>query len=276
MGELDSDDQAGLPDLDDPVGVFLLQPGERFGPLLDRQTGHGLLGQVEYGRGDPAPQFCTSEGRHMRPAVALNPGAGSFAEQSGRDRVDAPRQPLAGDQDVRHHAEVIHRPHLPAAAEAGLHLVGDVQGAGLIAELAHGWQILGIRPRESGGGRHRLQDHRGGGFGKGSIEGVDVVESDPHEIGFGGQEGVRGLLVACGQRKPRVSVIRVDHGHDAAATGRTPGRLDGNVDGLPSATGKDRVVGTGRDADQAFGQRGTFRAGEMMVADVEGFQGRGQ
>ena len=165
---------------------------------------------------------------------------------------------------------------MPAAAEAGLDLVGDVQGAGLVAELAHRWQILRIRSGESGSSGYRLQDHGGSGFGQGRVEGIDVVERDPHEIGFGGQEGVRGLLVACGQRKPRVSVIRVDHGHDAAATGRTPGRLDGNVDGLPSATGKDRVVGTGRDADQAFGQRGTFRAGEMMVADVEGFQGRGQ
>ena len=74
------------------------------------------------------------------------------------------------------------------------------------------------------------------------------------------------------QRKPRVSVIRVDHGHDAAATGvRTPGRLDGNVDGLPSATGKDRVVGTGRRRSGVRPARHVPCGENDGYADVEGF-----
>ncbi len=71
-------------------------------------------------------------------------------------------------------------------------------------------------------------------------------------------------------------MIRVDHGHDASASGRTSRRLDGNVDGLPTPTGEDRVVRTGRDADHSFGQRGTLRAREVVIADVEGFQRCGQ
>ena len=76
VGELDSDDQAGLPDLDDPVGVFLLQPGERFGPLLDRQirAWPARSGRVRSRRpGTPVLHLRRS---HMRPAVALDPGAG--------------------------------------------------------------------------------------------------------------------------------------------------------------------------------------------------------
>ena len=197
MGEAQPDDQAGLAHLDEPLGVpcgdRCQAGGEGAGQGVD--PGGGLRpGRDGHDRaGHPAAELGPAEGGDVRPAVVLQPGTGACGEQGRGDRVEAAGQALAGHEDVGGDVGALPRPRGTRAAQPGLHLVGDVQRAVAVAELADAREVVGGGGGEAHGGGDRLEDDRGrGGGGQRLLECGQVIERDLGEllVAAGGQEGL--------------------------------------------------------------------------------------
>ena len=137
------------------------------------------------------------EVHHVRPA------------DDGRDRQPA-RNALAATDQVGRDAVVLEAPVLAGAAEAGLHLVEDQQGAVLVAPAA---EFLGVLGRHEAGiaALVRLAHHAGHAVGRDALLGQRLEES--LEAGIGTAEAV-------GKRHLHHVLVEVDdpllQGRDAA------------------------------------------------------------
>src|SRR4051794_11589715 len=83
-------------------------------------------GHLEHLERDPAAELGAAEGRHVAPAVLVQPAADIARDHCSRDRVDAARETLARHEDVGHDVKPLHGPKRSVAAESRLYLVGDV------------------------------------------------------------------------------------------------------------------------------------------------------
>ena len=231
----------------------------------------------QYCAGHPAAELGPAEGGDVRPAVVLQPGTGACGEQGRGDRVEAPGQALAGDEDVGGDLGAHHGPQGPRPAQPRLHLVGDVERPEAVAELTDAREVAGVRHGEPDRGGDRLEDDRGrGGGGQRLLECGQVVERDLGEllVAAGGQEGPGCLAVTGRQRQPGVPVVGTGHGDDPATPGRTAGGLDRQVDRLTAAAGEHGVGHPGGALDEVGREQRPFHAGEVVVADVERRPGR--
>ena len=195
---------------------------------------------LEHRERDVAAELRAAERRHVAPAELVQPARRALGDDARRGRVDAAREALAGDQHVRLDAEVLDAPQTARAPEAGLHLVGEVEGAGRRCRRLHRRQVAVRRHREAVRRGHRLQQHgRDLAAGQRALDRVDVAEGHLGEVGrLVGQEAPRAGVVARRAAEPGAAVVAgVEHDQPPAARG-VPRGLDRDVDGLAAAAGR--------------------------------------
>ena len=65
-----------------------------------------------------AAELGTAEGRHMAPAVFVQPRRRALVGDDGGDRIDAAGQPLAGDDDIGLEVVVLVAPQASGPSQA--------------------------------------------------------------------------------------------------------------------------------------------------------------
>ena len=165
-----------------------------------------------------------------------------------------PRDALGGRDEVGDDPLVVAREPVAAAAEAGLHLVGDEQDAVVAAPLRQRREEAGRRHDETALPLDRLDDDGGavlladlgvdlvGDVGEGLVGAVlratrpAVRVGHRHPVQLTGErpEPVLVRHVLRGHREGEVgaAVVRVVEGDDARPTGEVPRHLHGVLDGL--------------------------------------------
>ena len=209
-----------------------------------------------------AGQAAAREGARMEcerlvRAVRLHPEVA--AGDHGPQGHQAAAQRLGQGQDVGLDPVALDGEQRPGPPQAGLHLVGDEERAGLAAEPVGLGQIPRRRRDHPPFPLDRL-DHERGVLtrGQGQLEGLRVAVGDRLAVGdqrpewsligpvAGDREGPEGLAVERAQAREQ-----------AAAAGRRPRQLQGGFDRLGPAVGEEDDLQAARgDGDQLLGQRG--------------------
>jgi hypothetical protein len=239
VGGLQADDEAPLAHPGEEPAVPLLQLAQAGGEQVDEggDVGDGGLagGDLDHLGGDDAAQFGGVEGGQVGEAVLVEPLARALIHDHCGHRVVAARQGLAGDDHVGLGAVADAAPHLAAAHHAGLHLVGDVQGAVAVRQGGDAGQVVVVRHRETGGGGHALDEHRSGVLAaQHLLELVEIVVVDLGEL-IGarrhGEEGRHARVPGLGGDAGGAVEGPVDR-DDPTPPGGMSGELHRRVDGL--------------------------------------------
>ena len=219
----------------------------------------------------------TSEGVSVvRPAVAAGtPLVVEFAPRTDRRHREPRGDALGHAEDVGLDVELIHREHVPGAAESALHLVGDEQDAELVAARAEAVHEL-LRSRDVPAlADHRLDHDRR------DLVGTDLGLEQPVEatqrpadllllvghVGIGERrdvdlvrEGSVTLAVDRARRRHRqreagTAVERAVEHDEAPAIGGVLGELDRRLDRLVARRREEeRVDRAGRYLGEALGE----------------------
>ena len=171
------------------------QPGPEHLPLLRRPLVQLLVDQHPHRR--LAHRACQRVAAVGAPVLARLDGEHHLvAGQHRRHRQHSTRQRLAEDEHVGLDAVVVAAEHAAGAAEAGLHLVGDEEGAVLATEGLGTGEVAGLGDDDAGLALDGLHHEGGdGGVLQGGLEGAEVVVGDEVEVGEKGAEVGRGRLV---------------------------------------------------------------------------------
>jgi hypothetical protein len=95
---------------------------------------------------------------------------------------DAAAEALRRSDDVRHDVEVLDGEPATGAADAGLRLVDDHQGAGLVAPFAQRLHVGLRRDDHPADAHHDLEDDRRGGAGRGPVDDVEALVEEAHVV----------------------------------------------------------------------------------------------
>src|SRR5688572_8755174 len=202
--------------------------GPRFGPRTYFE--HLVTGD--------AAKLGTAEGRHMPPAVLLEPGGRALIGDDGGNRVNAAGETFAAHYHVWLYAVGFDAPHLAGPHEACLHLVGNEQGSCPFAHLLDSFEIALRRHWKSIGRRDRLDDHAGGiALLDLTLHGIEVSKGNlRYFIGSGFREEQLGKAIVSDLHcQTRVSMIAALETDDPPALGGVAGGFKSDVDGLATA-----------------------------------------
>ena len=165
----------------------------------------------------------------------------------------------------------------PGAADAGLDLVEDEQGACLVGDLAGRLQVAGGGGEHAALPLHRLEDDGAGLVGDGGAQGVDVAPRDVADAGEQRLERLAvGLLVGERQRSGAAPVEGALGRDDPGAAGAA-GELDGRLDRLgPAVAEEDRAaLRRAGDGEEPLGELDLRDGGEEVrhVDELPGLLG---
>jgi hypothetical protein len=178
----------------------------------------------------------------------------------GAHGIEPPGKPFADDDHIRLDREMLEPPEPSGAAQTGLDLVQNQEGADPVAHPADIGKVGVGGQGHAQGGRHRLQDNRGRVFIQGFCQSASIVERHLLETGRLGTERLTVFEVARGQGQPGMAVIPPLGGNDRGATGMGPGHLDGQIHGFTAARGKNSVIQIPRhEGRQSHGPAGPAR-----------------
>ena len=134
------------------------------------------------------------------------------------------------------------------ATETGLDLVDDEQGLALVAQPAHGLQVLGCRGVHAAFALHRFEHHRGDAIVERVRERVDVLELHLPEAARKRLERLLLLRLARGgERRERAAVERAVRGDHVVPLGTAvalpvaAGELDRALVGLRTRVGEEHA-----------------------------------
>ena len=166
------------------------------------------------------------------------PDAGTGDE--GADRNDAAGEPLGQRHHVRNDVVAVAGEAVAATAQARLHLVGDKERAGRIANLAHRFEIPRRRDVYAAFALHRLDD-KGRRFPQRNFQRGNIAVRHAERIGEQRPERrLKGLAPAHRERAQRLSVVGVGGADDFRATGRGTREFDRALDRLRPAVAPER------------------------------------
>ncbi len=263
--QLETQEQPAAADVGDHPGV---PAGQGLQTVAELGTAGPHAGQqpvggepVERGQPDPAGQRAAGERRGVPQGEGLGGQRGPAEHRT--DRHQPATQRLGQGEDVGGHAVRGAPEQLAGAAQAGLHLVEDQDGAVLVAQRPQSRQVAGRGLADAALTLDRLHHHGGDavlGRGHPVAHGAQVAVGHPVEAGGGGTEA--GLVVRPAGGRQRAQGLAVEaHGggqHQQPAGGR-PGDLERGLDRLGAAVGEGHPV-------QPPGASSTSRAASSPAA----------
>ena len=246
--EFQAEDDAVLANAHEPVGILRLDSAQALahtvGDVVHHRPGLGARADLQRLDGSDAAELRSAECRDVTEAVLGEPAGAFFTCKDARDGIHAAGDPLARDHDVRLNPGLGDAPELARAHEAGLHLVGDIEGVVLLAQFLDRVEVSGVGKRESVGRGDRLHDDRRDvATPQGVLHRVEVVEGDVREVlGLIGEEELGEAVVTGADCQAGVTVVSLEDRDDLALLRGVAGCLERDVDGL-AATGAVHHLG---------------------------------